>query len=225
MQGLSGMESKLMKRLWFAAILAASVTACVEGNNPVQLVSAIPLSPENCDLGSVSLIKGTLNFNAGTSYRMAFTLFSPLETGTGDTTNPVGFYAEEVILSYETKNPKVSLSEESTPIYFAVPAGADASESYIQVNLIGSEARRKLDTAVPTAPDFMTVLATVKLKGKLPSGKTVETNEVTYPIDITRDRGCEAGSVPVQADPEGAPCGYPGQDLFFNTFNCVPAGG
>ena len=213
-----------MKRLWFIAILAASATACVEGNNPVQLLSARPRDPGTCDRNDIALARGNLNFNAGTGYYITFALFSPLVSEQTET-SPAGFYAEEIVLSYETRNPKVTLAEESLPIYFVVPAGADPNESWIELNLIGSEARKKLDTAVPSSPESMTLLSTVKLKGKLPSGKSVETNEVTYPIELSRGRGCEAGTVPVAADPENAPCGYPGQDSFYNTFACVPATG
>jgi len=211
-----------MKRLWFIALLAATATsACVEGNNPVQLVNAFPLT-DTCDLADKSRIKGLLNFNAGTSYHIAFTLFSPLETGQGTNASPAGFFAEEIILSYEARNPKVTLNEESEPIYFVVPPGAD-TDSYISLNLIGTEARKKLDTVVPIAPDTMTLLATVKLKGKLASGKSVETNEVTYPIDITRGASCGAGTVP--GTPNDAPCAFPGQDAYFSNFTCVPASG
>jgi len=92
------------------------------------------------------------------------------------------------------------------------------------MNLIGSEARKKLDAAVPSAPDFMTLLASVRVKGRLPSGKEVETNEVTYPIEITRARGCGTGTVP-SAPPEAPPCLRPGQDGAFDAFICVPSGG
>jgi hypothetical protein len=215
------MESTLMKRLWFIAILAAGVTACVEGNNPVQLVNAFPLT-DSCDLADKARLRGMLNFNAGTSYNIAFTLYSPLEVAPGDNASPAGFTAQEIILSYEARNPKVTLNEESEPIYFVVPPGAD-TESYIALNLIGTEARKKLDTVVPIAPDFMTLLATVKLKGRLASGKEVETNEATYPIDITRANSCGPGTVPVTTS--DAPCAFPGQDANFSDFTCAPATG
>jgi hypothetical protein len=53
----------------------------------------------------------------------------------------------------------------------------------------------------------------------------VETNEVTFPIEVTRARGCEAGSEPAKLDPEGMPCGFAGQDAYFDKFTCVPTGG
>ena len=211
-----------MKRLWFIAILAASASACVEGNNPVQLLSAIPQDPESCEPGDIALIQGRLNFNAGKAYFTTFQLFSPITAETDDV-SPAAFYAEEIVYNYEVATPRVSISfsEESLPIYFVVPAGAQPANSWLAMNLIGSQAREKLDAAVPAAPDFITLLASVKVRGKLPSGKGVETNEVTYPIDITRARGCPENFVPVQPA-ESPSCLYPGQDQFFDTFTCVP---
>jgi hypothetical protein len=217
------MESTLMKRLWIIAILAASASACVEGNNAVQLLNAAPPDPSACTPAAVSLLSGKLNFNAGSSYGITFGLFSPIELQGDSTQSPAAFYAEELIYNYESKNPKVTFTEERLPIYFVVNVGADPDESYLLLDLIGAEARKKLESAVPTAPDFMTLLATVKVKGKLPSGKTVETNEVTFPIEITRARACAAGTVPVTDS--ATPCAYPGQDAYFNNFTCSPAGG
>jgi hypothetical protein len=222
------MESTLMKRLWFIVVIAVGMTACVEGNNPVQLLSARPRDAATCDPDEVALTRGTLNFNGGGRYRITFSLFSPIALTSGDTTStPAGFYADEILLSYETRNPKISLDPESLPVYFVVPAGADPEESWLEVDLIGTEARKKLATAVPTYPDAMTLLSTVKVKGKLPSGKTVETNEVTYPIEISRGRACSGDTVPYFYDAEKEPCGFPGQDGYYDRFLCgaPPASG
>jgi hypothetical protein len=217
-----------MKRLWFIAILAASASACVEGNNPVQLLSAIPQGIEDCTPGDVALTSGRLNFNASTSYIITFSLFSPITGDESEQATPAAFYAEEIVYNYESRNPVVPFSEESLPIYFVVPVGAQPGDSWLAMNLIGSEARKKLESAVPTAPDVMTLLAKIKIRGKLPSGKQVETNEVTYPIDVTRARGCGAGTVAAAVDEEGVSlgqCAYAGQDQFFNVFGCVSTGG
>ena len=94
-------------------------------------------------------------------------------------------------------------------------AGADPSASFVVLDLIGTEAAKKLDSLVPTAPDTMTLLTTVKIKGKLASGKTTETNELTYPITLTR-AGCPDGQV---AKPvEGADICNPAQD---GSYQCV----
>jgi hypothetical protein len=215
------MESTLMKRLWVIAILAFGASACVEANRPVQLLSAVPRSLDCQGVEEVALTRGSLNFNAGKSYRIGFQLFSPL-TVDDEAQSPAGFYAEEIVLNYESVGPKISFTEESLPIYFVVPAGAAPGESWLELDLIGTEARKKLETAVPTYPDEMTLFVTLKVKGTLPSGKGVETNEVTYPISISRAGKCPDCQVATYADREEAPCGYPGQDAFYNTFSCIP---
>jgi hypothetical protein len=218
------MEFTLMKRLWFIAILAASAPACVEGNNAVQLLNATPQGAESCTPEEVSLTSGLLNYDASPAYRITFGLFSPItDDSTGTSSSPAAFYADEIVYNYESMNPKVPFTEESRPIYFVVPTGAQPGENWLALNLIGTEARKKLDGAVPSAPDFMTLLATIKIKGKLPSGKQVETNEVTFPINITRAGGCSSGVPTVlneQGEPLG-PCAFAGQDQFLTGFACV----
>jgi hypothetical protein len=214
-----------MKRLWFIAILAVSASACVEGNNAVQLLSAVPQAAESCSPENVARTSGRLNYDANLSYVITFGLFSPIPDDTSQ--SPAAFYAEEVVYNYESKNPKITFTEESLPIYFVVPAGAQPGNSWLAINLIGSEARKKLDPAVPTAPDFMTLLATIKVKGKLPTGKEVETNSVTFPIDIARAGGCATGTVPLVVNDSGkslGPCAYAGQDQYFSDFACVTPG-
>lgn len=213
-----------MKPLWFIAILAASATACVEGNNPVQLINAIPQDPDSCERGDIALGSGQLNFDAGQAYVMTFGLFSPITVDERPDASPAAFYAEEVVYNYEVKGPvKIPFTEESRPIYLVVPVGADPDTNWLALNLIGSEARKRLEGSVPTAPDSLTLLATVKLRGKLPSGKKVETNTVTFPIEVTRAARCASGTVPAPATGL-PPCANPGQDGFFDAYTCVSGG-
>ncbi|MDY7228467.1 hypothetical protein [Hyalangium rubrum] len=196
-----------MKRLMLIAALAASASACVEGNRPVQLLEARPLDPtSDCEPGG-PVLNGRLNFDISQQYRMAFTLASPL----GDTSGAsLDFYGEEIILSYEARNPSVSLKEERRPIYLVVQ-GAD-DDSTVEVNLIGDEARPRLETSVPSSPEAMTLLVSMKIAGKLSSGASVETNEVKFPIVISREGNpCAAGEVPTLGEGNAA-CFNPGQD-------------
>jgi hypothetical protein len=206
-----------MKRLLLIATLAASASACVQGNNPVQLLDAIPPDPAECGKqGSIALLSGSLNYNASNQYFMSFSIFSPLSTE--QTTSGTGFIGSEIVYNYEARGVKgVTFKEEVRPIYFVVDPGASPEDSYVILDLIGDEARKKLDGVVPASPDTLTLLTTLKIKGKLASGKSVETNEVTFPITITRAPACAENqkAVPLAA----TPCGNPGQDG--NGFTCL----
>jgi hypothetical protein len=201
-----------MKRLLFIAALAASTTACVEASNPVQLVRARPLDPETCAKpadNAADLAAGSLDFAYGSSFYIVLGLFSPLTQD--QTGNGTGFVADEVIYTYESQGVKATFKEETRPIYLAVPPGATPDDNFLIINLIGTEAAKKLDSLVPTAPDTMTLLSTLKLKGKLASGKSVESNELTFPITITR-AGCPSGLNPVATGcnlPQGYTCVSP----------------
>jgi hypothetical protein len=199
-----------MKRLLFIAALAALAPACVEGINPVQLVRARQVD-KTCSkpvADAADRLAGFLDYSLSNQYVVALGLFSPLDPD-AQTTTGTGFVGEEIVYNYESQGVKSTFKEESRPIYFAVSAGADPQESFVILDLIGTEAVKKLDSLVPTAPDTMTLLATVKLKGKLASGKSTETNELTYPITLTRG-GCPEGKTPV-ADPNVDICN-PAQD-------------
>lgn len=196
-----------MKRLLISALLVTSGTACVEANRPVQLLGAGPLDPGTCALASetAELYAGELNFNLGKQYTVAFKFFSPLSTEADD--RRTDFYAEEIVLRYESINPDVTFKEESKLIYAVVQPETDG---IIRVDLIGNEARKTLETSIPPAPGVMTLLPYVRLKGRLSSGGEVETNEVRFPIDVFRGESCPENTEPVA--PPDAPCGFPGQD-------------
>jgi hypothetical protein len=199
-----------MKRLLFIAALAAFAPACVEGINPVQLVRARQ-ADKSCGKpadGVGDRLAGFLDYSLSNQYIIALGLFSPLDPDAQSTTG-TGFVGDEIIYNYESQGVKATFKEETRSVYFAVSAGADPQDSFVILNLIGTEAVTKLDSLVPTAPDSMTLLATVKIKGKLASGKSTETNELTYPITLTRE-GCPEGKTPTP-NPDADICN-PAQD-------------
>ncbi|WP_224366859.1 hypothetical protein [Hyalangium versicolor] len=201
-----------MKRMLFIAILTATASACVEGSKPVQLIGAKPLSPTECGTRADDVLEqysGSLDYAASTHYFMSFGLFSPL-VADDNSSEGTGFIGSEIIFNYESLGVKGTFKEESRPIYLVVDPGASPDESYVVIDLIGSEARTKLDSLVPSAPDTMTLLATFKIKGELASGRSAETNEVTYPIELTRGQGC--GENTTARPPVDYPCVNPGQD-------------
>jgi len=134
-----------------------------------------------------------------------------------DSSNRLDFFGKEVVLNYESRNPSVSFTEEAIPVHLVVAAGE--TDSTVVLNLIGDKARAKLDGAVPTFPDVMTLLVSMRIRGEMSTGSAVETNEVTFPIDISRVGSlCPAGKVITPKD--DGPCFNPGQGGA--EFTCEP---
>jgi len=203
-----------MKRLLLVAALAASAVSCVEGNRAVQLLQANKMGADCAP--SEALINGNLNYDVSTNYLANFTLFSPVSEQSSS--NRLDFFGREIVLNYESRNPSTSFTEEVIPIYLVVPAGT--TDTNVIVPMIGDKARAKLEGAVPTFPDVMTLLVSMRLKGEMSSGSSVETNEVIFPIQISRAGSrCVAGQRVVP--PEGA-CANPGQNGQEQAYTCAP---
>jgi hypothetical protein len=198
-----------MKRLLLIAALAAGAVSCVEGNRAVQILQANVLGAD-CSAGE-SQLNGTLNYDISNAYLASFTIFSPVLE---QDTNRLDFFGNEIVLNYEARLrdpalPTPTFTEEAIPVHLVVAAGE--TDSTVVVNLIGDKARAKLEGTVPTAPEVMTLLVSMKIKGEMSSGSSVETNEVTFPISISRRGGaCAAGKVTTPK--EDGPCANPGQD-------------
>lgn len=205
-----------MKRLLLVAALAASAVSCVEGNRAVQLLEANQVGVD-CAPGD-PVLNGTLNFDVSTNYVGSFTVFSPVAEQ-DNSSNRLDFYGREIVLNYESRNPSTSFTEEIIPIYMVVPAGT--TEGNVSVRLIGDKARAKLEGLVPSLPDSMTLLVSIRIRGEMSSGAAVETNEAVFPIQIARAGStCVAGQrvVPTEA---GA-CANPGQNGQEQSYTCAP---
>jgi hypothetical protein len=194
-----------MKRLLLIAALAASAVSCVEGNRAVQILEA-HATTESCEPAEI-VINGTLNYDVTNRYLANFTLFTPIDQDIDDP-NRIDFFGNELVLNYVATTPPVTFVEEVIPVHLVV--GTTGGDNSVTLDLIGDKARAKLEAAVPAFPDVMTLLVSFKIRGELSSGNAVETNEVTFPISITRAGSpCPAGEVLVEK--EGA-CFNPGQN-------------
>jgi hypothetical protein len=193
-----------MKRLLLIAALTAGAVSCVEGNRAIQILESREVGVD-CEPGNPLLV-GSLNYDVTNIYLANFTLFSPIQQG-DDSPNRLDFFGREIVLNYESQNPPITFNEEIRPVYLVVGAGSE--DATVTLNLIGDKARAKLEGVVPTSPEAMTLLVSLRIRGELSSGTAVETNEVTFPIQISRaGPACPAGQVlTVQ---EGA-CFNPGQ--------------
>lgn len=194
-----------MKRLLLIAALAAGAVSCVEGNRAVQILQANQIGAD-CATTGEALLSGGLNYDISNVYLANFSIFSPVAEQEGS--NRLDFFGKEIVLNYESRTPSINFNEEAIPVHLVVEAGE--TDSTVVVNLIGDKARAKLEGSVPTAPEAMTLLVSMKIRGEMSSGSAVETNEVTFPIQISRGGpACGAGKV---LTPEEGACANPGQN-------------
>jgi hypothetical protein len=203
-----------MKRLLLIAALAAGAMSCVEGNRAIQILEARRLTA-TCDR-DVEVLAGFLNYDASNAYLTSFTLFTPLQQN-DNSPNRLDFFGKELVLNYTSKNPSVTFTEEIIPIHLVITG--NESENFLNLDVITDKARAKLEGTVPQFPESMTLLARLMIRGELSSGNTVETNEVTFPIQITRAGPvCPAGE---ELTPKAGGCFNPGQDG--QDIECRPA--
>ncbi|WP_257459862.1 hypothetical protein [Archangium lipolyticum] len=220
-----------MKRLMLVAALAASSMACVanQGDASIRFLQAGPLKTETggCSVttGGVQLAQGLLDISGGESYLLGLVL----ETNTvqreitlgGDVISGPGLNditLSEVVLSYET-SPRVAglPEEESVPIYAVFRPGTAGSSSFAILYALGPKALTALSSAVSEGQQA-TVLASIKARGRLSSGQSVESNEIQFPINIINSGfdpstlSCPAGLEFKAAQAVGA-CDQLGQDV------------
>ncbi len=207
-----------MKRLMVVAALAASSVACVanQGDAPIRFLSAGALRDEggSCSLADDKYVSaGALDLSGGNSYLLGLRLETnntPQQISVGGEVFSGGGLSDitlnEVILTYESQ-PSVPLPrEERIPIYTVFRPGT-AEGSYMLVFTLGPEAIARLQGV---GPEGVTVLSTIKARGRMSSGQPVETNEITFPVFVF-----ESGAGPGACTPPQrvvSRCGYIGQD-------------
>ncbi len=122
----------------------------------------------------------------------------------------------EIVYSYQFEpiagSPSVTLpadEEDRAPIYRVLRPGTNPEESYVFMSAFGPKLVEALRTAFTSPTQRGTVFATLKARGKLSGGQTVESNKFTFPITVY------ASGYPYcpEADwiPNGS-CQRPGQD-------------
>ncbi len=220
-----------MKRLMLVAALAASSSACVanQGDAPIRFLQAAPLKTESggCSVttGGSQVPQGLLDISGRGTYLVGLVV----ETNTAQRDLSVGgkvlsgpglndITLNEVVLSYETSVRVQGLpEEESIPIYGVFRPGT-ASGSYAILPAFGSKALSALSAAVGEGQQ-LTVVSTIKAKGRLSSGLGVETNEIQFPVNIINSGyvpgaspACPSGLEYKPAQAIGA-CNQLGQDV------------
>ena len=219
-----------MKRVMAIAALALAPLGCVanQGDAPIRFLGARALEFEEgqgCRASEDFFInEGSLDISGGQTYLLALSV----ETNTFQQPITIGqepFSGEglgditlnEIVYSYEFQplldSGAVSLTlpadEEDRIAYYGVfRPETDPEESYTFVRALGPQALAALRTAI-TPGTGVTVLTTIKGRGKLSGGQTVESNEFTFPVTVyaTGLTYCPAGQIPAGT------CGIPGQDV------------
>jgi hypothetical protein len=224
-----------MKRLMVMAMLAAVPLGCVanQGDASVRLMHALFLKSQEgegaseggCTADPASVISsGSYDVSGKQNYLLALsvetnTLEQPVvingETFSGEGLSDITL--NEVIYSYESQ-PSITLpadEEDRTPIYRVFRPGSDPGGSYMFVRAFGAKAVEALATAVPCSDtNRVTVLTTMKMRGRLSGGQVVETNEITFPVTVfnsgfnLEDFTCGD----VTETPLGGTCGRGGQN-------------
>jgi len=183
-----------MKNSVMSALLALSMTACVESTPSLQIGSASAQGAD-CSLGGVGssagLLRGSLNLGirpAAGGYPLALSVNSNLagtaiEVGgqpvSGDADlNTI--YLTELVLGYSSPTEGLNLgsAKGSLPIY-----GTVTGENRLLVNLLTSAAATELERFV-RAGVAADVLVNVQLRGKRVSGDEVESNEIIFPLTV-----------------------------------------
>jgi hypothetical protein len=216
-----------MKQLFLMAAIAVGAAGCADELRPIQIGNPLPLSKECEPEGNVSRYAGDLDVTwldhgftpSDLSYVLGFTIASNLEGGdveVGD--NPVAgasrnnFIVEQIEFRYDSV-PTATYGAEKVPAFFVIAPGVEDAKMII--NLVTPKALEKAAALVDSTGGAVTLNAHFRLKGKLASGTVAESNEVSFPITISKRyasfEGCnsELGEVPQFS----GPCqGLGGQD-------------
>lgn len=214
-----------MKRLILSSVLAASSLACVsaQGDAPVHFLGTQKLDATCAASGTAQSLQGLLDISGGaSSYVMGVNVESnvvnqQITIGASIFTNQghADFTMTEEVITYSASEPVAGLpKEEHVPLYGVFRPSAGGTGTFMTLYALGTEAVTALKGTVTPGHAAVTVLATVKGVGKLSSGATVETNEITFPVIVINSgytSSAKCGSLTSHfGDPW--PCGNVGQD-------------
>ncbi|MFE8601658.1 putative periplasmic lipoprotein [Archangium violaceum] len=215
-----------MKRLMTIAALALGQAACVanQGDAPFRFLDARALTFEE-GVGCVPsdelvLGSGSLDLSGSGNYLMA------MSVETNNSTQPITINQEqfsgpglnditvsEFVYSYQfqpiTAGVTVALpadEEDRVALYRVLRPGTNADQSYVFMNAFGPKMVEVL-RSFPVG-SVGTVFATIKARGRLSGGQTVESNKFTFPITVSASgaSSCPPGQIPAGA------CQILGQD-------------
>jgi hypothetical protein len=179
----------------------------------------LPLNDECTAEGNVSRYAGSLDVTwldhgftpEDLQYVLGFNVSSNLEGESVDVNDaPVAdparnnFIVEKIEFRYDSV-PAATYNAEVVPAFFVVAPGSQDSKMII--NLVTPKALEKAAALVDSTGASVTLNAHFRLKGKLASGSESESNEVSFPVTISKRyasfAGCDvaAGETPKRSGP------------------------
>lgn len=216
-----------MKQLMAIVALALAPLGCVanQGDAPIRFVWARALEFEDgvgCTGSNERVISsGNLDISGGSNYLLALsvetnTFQRPISIGqvpySGEGLGDITL--NEIIYSYEfqpvTDGATVSLpadEEDRVPVYSVFRPETDPLNTYTFVGAFGPKAIERLQADIFPGT-AVTVLSTIKGRGRLSGGQVVESNEITFPVTVFASGRlyCPPGEIPTGA------CRIAGQD-------------
>jgi hypothetical protein len=210
-----------MKRLMVIAALAvAPLASCVanQGDTPIRFLNARGLEfepAEGCTANEDTFIsQGDFDSSGGQNYLLAMsvetnTFAQPITIGqepfSGEGLGDITL--EELVYSYKVAPAGIVTlpadEDDRVSLYAVFRPETDPDESYLFVRAFGPKALTQLQNMTVNSP--VTVLTTVKARGRLSGGQSVESNKFTFPITVVNSgyvpstRTCALGGTPNEA--------------------------
>lgn len=201
-----------MKPIYLVALLALGSVSCVDDLPKLQILSSSPPEP-NCTIPTGrQLLSGSLNLALAGNYRLGLAVSAnvrdtPISVGGEDLTDPDrnAIYVTELDLSYRTV-PDLNIPSATVPVYGSFRGAGDGT---MLLSLFTADALDALDAAT-TGTNVVDALVTLKVRGKMVDGSKMETNEISYAVQVvTRPYSCPAGK---NIEPPNEACDQRGQN-------------
>lgn len=208
-----------MKRMMvIAALLMGVPLGCVskQGDASVRFlnVRALKLQGGDCTADATRFItSGSLDIALGSNYLMApsvETNTAAQSTGTGQGLDAT---ITELVYSYKVSPAGIKMPADEAdrvPLYAVFRANTDPASSYLFMTAFGPKGLKALVDQVQPGAEPVTVLATIKGRGYLSSGQSVETNEFTFPVTVFASSSLPASCATDET--LSGTCGVIGQD-------------
>ncbi|WP_338864199.1 hypothetical protein [Myxococcus stipitatus] len=175
-----------MKPIYLVALLALGSVSCVDDLPKLQILSATPPDPDCTVPAGRQLLSGSLNLALASNYQLGLIVASnvvdtPITVGGENLTDPDrnAIYVTELDLSYRTV-PELNIPSATVPIYGSFRAAGNGS---MLLPIYTADALRALIPATQGG-NIVDTLVTLKVRGKMVDGSEMETNEITYSVQV-----------------------------------------